>query len=338
MNKRITYVDYLRVFAAFAVVVLHVSSQKWHDTDVTTGTWAVFNFFDAISRWCVPVFVMITGKLVLGRKKSVGYLYSKYVMRAGFAFLFWWVIYALFASGSVMERLMSIKDQHHVWFIPMIIGLYMVTPFLDRIVEDRKLTRYFLILSFVFGFVLPELYTIGSDFGGPKVVSLVNAAYVFISMVEVRLVLGYSFFYVLGYYLEEVDLEKHSNWIYVVGALSFFTTVALTLEASRKSLMPSGNYYNNFTVNVMFEALAVYVWFKNREFKENAVVTSLSKLTLGVYLLHPIILQQLDVRMGVNTLSWQPAVSVMVLSLGICAVAFVIVKVMSLVPVLKDFV
>ena len=56
-----------------------------------------------------------------------------------------------------------------MWFIYMIIGLYMITPFLKRIVADEKLTRYFLILSFIFALLIPEIIRIinlfNSDLG-----------------------------------------------------------------------------------------------------------------------------------------------------------------------------
>ena len=88
-EKRIVYLDYLRVLATLAVFLLHISSQNWKNTDVNTFQWQIFNFTDSISRWCVAVFVMISGALFLGRRHSIKKIYTKYIFRLVTAALFW---------------------------------------------------------------------------------------------------------------------------------------------------------------------------------------------------------------------------------------------------------
>lgn len=68
---RIMYLDYLRVFATFGVVILHVSAQNWYVADINSFEWLVFHFFDSVVRWGVPVFVMISGTLFLNKETSV---------------------------------------------------------------------------------------------------------------------------------------------------------------------------------------------------------------------------------------------------------------------------
>lgn len=87
--ERKQYCDYLRVFATFAVVVLHVSATNWYITDVNVMEWQAFNFYDSIVRWGVPIFVMISGSLFLGRDVSLKKIYSKYILRMVVAFVFW---------------------------------------------------------------------------------------------------------------------------------------------------------------------------------------------------------------------------------------------------------
>ena len=43
--------------------------------------WKVFNFFESIVRWSVPIFVMISGSLFLGREIPLRKMYSKYIFR-----------------------------------------------------------------------------------------------------------------------------------------------------------------------------------------------------------------------------------------------------------------
>ncbi len=73
---RTVYFDYLRVVAILAVVFLHVSDSNWYTTDVNGLQWQTFNFFNGITRWGVPVFVMISGSLFLNREVSLKRMYS----------------------------------------------------------------------------------------------------------------------------------------------------------------------------------------------------------------------------------------------------------------------
>ncbi len=51
-----------------------------------------------------------------------------------------------------------INGHYHMWFLFMIVGLYLIVPFLLRpIVRDEKLLRYFLLLTLIFTFLLPQI-------------------------------------------------------------------------------------------------------------------------------------------------------------------------------------
>ena len=97
-EQRIVYFDYLRIIAIFAVVVLHFAAQNWDNIDVSSFEWQVFNLYDAVAAWGVPVFVMISGALFLGKELTLKKLYGKYILRIVTAFFFWSVLYALWSN------------------------------------------------------------------------------------------------------------------------------------------------------------------------------------------------------------------------------------------------
>ena len=103
-DHRIEYLDYLRVIATMAVVLLHISIQGWGDVDVQSGPWMVYNVWNGLVRWCVPVFVMISGALFLNPKKKVSVyrLWTRNIPRILSAFLFWSVIFGV-AMKSASE-------------------------------------------------------------------------------------------------------------------------------------------------------------------------------------------------------------------------------------------
>lgn len=97
MDRKI-YIDIIRVIATFAVIITHVCSFKWYGTDVNSFHWQCLNFFSSITRWCVPIFVMISGVFFLEPTKEIiiKKIYSKYILRIVIALLFWSVFYAFY--------------------------------------------------------------------------------------------------------------------------------------------------------------------------------------------------------------------------------------------------
>ena len=157
------HLDCLKVLATFAVMLLHIAEQNWHSANVLSFEWNVLNFYDSVVRWAVPVFVMISGALFLDRDYPVSRIYRKNILRIVTAFIFWSLAYALISavlSNKPMELqaiiVETLKGHYHMWFLFMIVGLYMTVPFLKTIVQSAALTKYFLVLSLIFAFVIPQ--------------------------------------------------------------------------------------------------------------------------------------------------------------------------------------
>lgn len=63
-KQRIDYLDYLRLVAIFGVITVHVAtSLNFYHQDYAGLNWQILNFWDGLSRFCVPVFIMISGAL-----------------------------------------------------------------------------------------------------------------------------------------------------------------------------------------------------------------------------------------------------------------------------------
>ena len=69
-TKRILYLDYLRIIATIAVILIHTASQNWHEFAPDTVTWNTLNLFDSVARFAVPLFCMISGALFLNRSRN----------------------------------------------------------------------------------------------------------------------------------------------------------------------------------------------------------------------------------------------------------------------------
>ena len=341
-ERRTVYVDYLRVSASIAVMILHISGSNWHSSDVNGFVWQTFNFFDSMVRWGVPAFVMISGALFLGRSIPLERMYKKYILRLVAAFCIWSLLYALLMEGNLSDRVKAVIQGHyHMWYIFMIIGLYMCLPFIKPVVENERRTRYFLLLALIFNFAVPEIMVLADDFGSGLIVKGAAEFSGIFSKMRMNSVLGFSGYFVLGYYLNRVELTKKQRIIvYILGVIGFAATIGLSLLVSLKLQKPCEHYYDSFRVNVLPEAVAVFVWFKSRDYKSerlNRFVRQLAKYSFGAYLVHPLVIDQLNFRLGLNTLSFNPILSVACISLLVFAVSFAVSAILNHIPAVNRY-
>lgn len=345
-KQRIEYFDFLRVFATLAVIAIHVSGQHWYDTDVTSLSWQVFNLTDSSVRWGVPVFVMISGALFLGGNRSLKDILKKNVLRMAAAFLFWSGLYAAdtaFREGLSLAQTAAVfvSGHYHLWFLYMIVGLYLAVPVLRRITESESTTRYFLLLALVFCGVLPQveacLKLVSSLWGG--VAEDVRDA------VQFPVAAGYVFYFVLGYYLHNVQISpRQRKWIYVLGIISLLLTIGLSAGVSVWKDAPKGLFYKNYTVNVACISGAVFVLGKHRLRYDGlpewtvCLLKRLSRYSFGAYLVHVWVLETLERCIGLNTLSFHPLLSVPAIVLLTAAVSFAVSGILNRIPLLGKYI
>jgi len=351
-NGRVVYLDYLRLMATLAVVVLHVSAQNWANTDVNSSYWAVMNAYNGLARWCVPAFVMISGALFLPRQIDTKLLYKKYVLRLILLYFVWAAVYVGAYAGlsaamgyrpgfSLTQFLTDILNgSYHLWYLPMLAGLYMCLPLLRPIVQNEKTARYFLLLAFLFTFALPQILQMLKDFSGGNLLQLTYAAETWLSNMHLQMVLGFTGYFVAGYVLSQTEFTpKQRTWIYVLGILGCAAAIALNLEVSRKNHYPLETYLYYLNVNVAVMAVAVFVWFRyhcKTEGRRYPLIRKLSQCTLGVYLIHPFLLVLMQLA-GFNTLSFHPALSVSVISIAVVIGAFLVSCVLNKLPLVRKW-
>ena len=210
-NTRIVYFDLLRILATFAIIILHTASANWEKVDVTSYEWSMLNIYDSICRWAVPVFVMISGALMLNKQKSIKNIYTKNVFRIICSFIFWSLIYTIEKHCFLNNTDNIIKNfligNYHLWFLYMIAGLYILTPIITKITESEKTTKYFLFISIISTIVLPYIIEIITLFSTSKAEFIQNR----INDLNLNMVIGYSLYYILGFYMNKYKIDKKSG-------------------------------------------------------------------------------------------------------------------------------
>ncbi len=305
-KQRVYYYDYLRVFAIIAVILLHIAAQEWAGLKGRDIDWQIFNVFNSISRWGVSVFLMISGSLFLSRDIEIKTIYKKYIPRMVASYFLWSAIYALWAPKNTLYLgafstfslptfiKSTLVGPVHLWFIPMIIGIYMCIPLIRQFVVSKKLLNYYLILGFVFAYAVPQMVYLAKDFATGFLKDFLLSVNTLVSDMNVRIVVGFVYIFVLGYFLAQTEFtKKQRQVIYVLGIIGFLSTILLNAIVGWKTNEISKNYLQTFTINVLLEAVSVFVWFKYRKLeneKMNKIMAKLSQYSFGAYLIHILVM------------------------------------------------
>lgn len=147
--KRVVFLDYLRVLAIFMVMVVHACEQYYFNSEgfyiASAGDAVWVSVLDSAVRACVPLFVMASAFLLFPvRGISSAAFLKRRVLRVFVPFAVWAAVYTVFWGGEWGQLAFNfpMMTSGHLWFIPMIIGLYLLMPLLSpwaEKVERREL-------------------------------------------------------------------------------------------------------------------------------------------------------------------------------------------------------
>lgn len=307
-KKRIHYLDLLRVLAILGVIIIHFSSQQpWYAKNLHTASWMGVNFWDCMTRFSVPIFVMISGVLFLDPNRHINMhrVYTKNIVRIVTAFIFWDLFYAFytyFFETHTIKMLLTLifRGYSHIWFLPMIVGLYLIVPFLRKFTTDQKLMRYYLALALVFSILIPTFYStyyaLAAHHRMPFMVQLFIYNFQKVTdSVYFRFTMFFSTYFVAGYYLHQAKLtKKRRTIIYILGLIGLLGGWAFSSYFSLRYNTPITPWYDYMSLPVAMTSVAVFVGFRElgkkihweMHPKADKLLLLLSNLSFGIYLIH----------------------------------------------------
>ena len=169
-NKKV-YLEIMRVIAILGVLFCHTGTYGVHhyvETDNAFNYWFGI-FLVTVSQFCIPLFFMISGAVLLNREESVAYVYRHRVLKMVAAtFLaclikYPWNIRSNLAAEFNLKALFraffegNAATQH--WFLYTYISFLMVLPFLQKLVKVIQDWRWFVYL-FLARLVVSSLFPI----------------------------------------------------------------------------------------------------------------------------------------------------------------------------------
>lgn len=336
MKQKINYIVNLRVFACIGVILCHVAANNWYG-NIESKRWIVLTAYLAFSRFCVPIFLMISGVLFLRTETRVSFrkIYAHNILKLCVFLLFWGMCYQIYnltvaqkiyvGEGTLwtlisegFQNVFRGETQAHLWYIYTIIGLYMIVPLLKPWINNlsKKEIEYFLVLYFIFNVIYSVICNL--DVEAFKIICN------FSSRLSINIVGGYIGYLVLGYYLDAYELpDKMRKICYALGVAGFLFSAVLTVFYSRHLGAVTEIFWNYCSVFVFFWSIAVFVFFRYNLDQCYKAADIIANYTLGIYACHMFVVFELW-RNGISTFSFSSIFSVPVITVlvFICALGF----------------
>jgi surface polysaccharide O-acyltransferase-like enzyme len=331
------WLDNSRIIAIFAVVFLHVAAGVVIGSDIGTESWWIGNLYDSLVRWCVPVFVMISGALLLdpSKKEDLRTFYLKRLSRILIPVLFWSAFFLLWATlkGTIKgeplsivdlaKRLLSGKPYYHMWFLYMIITLYLFTPFFRKIITNSSRNEIATLVFFTF------------------VLSAINALAGKLFLVDSKLFINWFLSYIpyffLGYLVRTSESDYQSRILWGIFVVSVILTAAGCYAVAIKEGLEAGLYfYSYLSITVIPMSISVMHLLKSwtKPIGSIGLTKKISALTLGVYLIHPIFIDMIQYA-GYGSLAFYPVVSIPAITFVVFSLSLSGAWVINKVPYLK---
>lgn len=136
-SERVIFLDYLRILACFMVMVIHAVEPFYFDGEMnlhiaakSDAVWVAL--IDSAARACVPLFVMTSCFLLFPLKVPAGVFFRRRITRVLVPFFIWSGVYVWRFGGNMKELLFNFPGAAgHLWFVPMLFGLYLAMPLLS---------------------------------------------------------------------------------------------------------------------------------------------------------------------------------------------------------------
>jgi len=292
--------DLIRTLAIFLVIVLHVSNEALASNALLSSYWWTGAVYKTLSLSCVPLFVMLSGALLLQPTKlnePIRVFLKKRLSRIALAFAFWTVVYLAWSfftrqipvtpnniAQGILKSLFG-GAYYHFWFIYLIIGLYLITPILRVIIarDSTRIIRYLIGLWFVAVAVLP----------------LVNLASGYVLDSGVFVIGGWVGYFLLGTYLQKI--RARAFVLYGLLVVTFvWTLLGVWLMNIPLTTLGQGYFFFDYlAANVIVGSAALFMllirfnpdWPSSKPTALKRLIQAISRNTLPIFLFHVIILE-----------------------------------------------
>jgi surface polysaccharide O-acyltransferase-like enzyme len=287
LKPREIWLDNLRIIAIICVVIIHVSRLPDDHFDYFA------QIYQSSVRFCVPLFVMISGAIQLNRSTSAFSFLKKRIPKMLFILWFWGSAYILFnhffASpynikgyfGSFL--LSSTPGSFHLWFLYLIIELYLITPLLWLILcrlSSKQLIVLLILLVLLFFDLTPLIIMSFSKTRIITISSFPNYLLLFVPYIP---------YYLAGKVIKDISPQFTAKQVVIlicVFCLSLIYSTSMSINFHNDA------FYSYTSINMFFCTTSLFCLFYclgNVPIFGHKLNVKLANASFGIYLIHNLV-------------------------------------------------
>ncbi len=209
INERIEYLDALKVIAILSIICIHIAII-WPNTKINGCNISNFSEFCRIG---VPIFLMVSGGLLLNKNYDLHSFFKKRYSRIILPFILWAIIYIIFililyllTGNNIIFNYFNNFPLEWSWYFWMIFGVYLAIPILNEFIINKgiKGAEYFIII-----FIISSIFY--------EICRFFN----FSTFIDLRFFLGPIGYIVIGYYLTNKNFNTNVKKIIIISLILF---------------------------------------------------------------------------------------------------------------------
>lgn len=375
-KKRVFYYDALRALAIFGIITCHMTANfitNASNISIYDLNWMFLLFFNSFRQFSIPVFVMISGALLINKDYSLSTFIKKKFNRIFIPYVFWAIVLVLFSLLIIAFGIKSntidtfslgylikcflglskgISKGRHLWFIWMILLVYVIlfllNKVLNRVNEDanKKIITGLTLIFIIYCVIFTPLDII-------RIGPFKHTLLYYISFA------GYG---ILGYFLAKTDFTNimknrkiSKRTIFAVSSILFAITYIYFL-VTITNLSVASNHFETMTyfgIVTLLLSSSIFLSFRyfeeaNEDYEDSifmkikkgkagAFINSLSKCSFGIYFIHPLVfICYKDILFGsINILKHDPIKWSSLLIVLVLFTSWAIIWAMSKIPYLE---
>ncbi len=341
-KERLLWPDFLRSVSCIAVIMIHVTSIGAEYE--LNSIYLTSNLINSLSRWAVPVFFMVSGMFLLNPEHEMSREKHKrktlHLISLTFAWNFLYSIFDNYAYNSfswtsfpraILNTFRGVGG-YHLWFLYALILIYLSLPVLRVLTEhaSSKMLWWLATLWFVFSICTGWINELGAEL---PFFALFKIDYSF------EILTCNSGYFLLGYLLYKSRI-KIKRWFAIIPLVLCLFIVTLSIICIKFFDCSPGIFAEPNGVMTCLLSALLFICASQINFKSTVIrklITTLSGMSFGVYLVHVFWLTLLNTVLDIDFLS---------LGIAYIPVLFIVVFLLSLlttailkkIPIVKKFV
>lgn len=269
-KERESNIELLRILSMFMIILFHLGCHgvtSLYSSSITINNMYI-NYMDTLGRIGVNVFVLISGYLLVNRKR---YNYKKLILLwlqiLFYSVCLYYVSVIIFknSNANLLRALLPLSTRRW-WFATTYFVLYLIYPYINIFVKNiskKEFEKLLIILTLVFCM-------------WPTIIN---------TSMESNSITLFIYLYLIGAYIKlYVKINYTEEWL--LYTIVLFIVSVLMIIVFYYIKLDYRIVFGDFKFLTLLISVVLFLTFLNIKIKNSNIINTIGKSTFGIYLLH----------------------------------------------------